>query len=454
MKKQQTYQQMTVVHSHVAGVDIGSKFHVVAVGDDPKTDVQEFGVSTAELFRLAAWLKEHEVTDVAMEVTGGYEKPLVSVLQELEFNVLVTSGVNTKNYRRFKSDTSDAVHIRTLHQLGLLPPIFTTDEFAAKLRPLVRMRWGLIDQASSYIRQIQKALRTGNVRLDTVLTDTTSVSGLRVIKAICEGEEDPVKLATLVDSKCKKKPAEIIDLLRGHWNDSMRFEVRSCYRIYQTLQVELAGLDKELDAQLAAHTQHLPQPPASSDPTPGRKKLRVSKNTPRIPLEQYAHKVLGVDLSNIPGFGRDALLGLLGEVGEAIPKFHSAKAFARWLGFTPNNRSSGGKVLSKKTLKNKSSLPNTFRLVANSIGNMKKPNPLTSFFQRMAYKGGRTKAITATARKVAMVVYKMLTKGEAYEPSKLVRDGEELRQQQIRQIKKNLVKFGITGGDLGLLATL
>lgn len=139
-------------------------------------------------------------------------------------------------------------------------------------------------------------------------------------------------------------------------------------------------------------------------------------------------------------------------VGELVTKFHSAKAFARWLGFTapadrPNNKASGGNVFSRKTLKNTSTLPNTFRMVANSLANMKKANPLTAFFLRIA---GRIKAITATARKLAVVVYKMLTTSEAYEPTKLVRDVAQVKQLQIRQIKKKLPKFGITGQELGL----
>lgn len=322
MKKQNDYHQMPIIHHQVAGIDIGSQFHVVAVGDDPKNDVKQFGVSTKELVRLADWLRQHEVKHVAMEATGGYEKPLVNVLQEAGFEVLITAGANPKNYRRFKSDTSDAIHIRTLHSLGLLPPIFLPDEFSTLIRPLVRLRRNLVEDAADYIRRIQKALRAGNVRLDAVLTDTNSVSGLRIIAAICQGQEDPSELAALVDSKCKKKPAEIIELLRGNWTGAMRFEVRSNYRLYLNLQTEIAELDKELDRHFTDHTNGLEQPKAAADPTVGRLKLRQSRNTPRLPIEQYAHKLLGVDLSNIPGFGRDALLTFMAEVGESISKFH------------------------------------------------------------------------------------------------------------------------------------
>lgn len=443
MKEQPNYQQMPIIHQQVAGVDIGSKFHVVAVGENPKTDVREFGISTKALFELAQFLKDRGIQHVAMEATGGYENPLVNILQEAGFDVLVTSGANTKNYRRFKSDVSDAIHIRTLHQLGLLPPIFTTDEFATTIRPLVRMRQSLIEDGADYIRRIQKALRAINVRLDATLTDSTSVSGLAIIKAICEGEEDGAKLAALVDKHCKKTPAELTQLLTGNWNASVRLEVQLCYRLYQTIQTEMGKLDAELDRLFSQRTQGLPKAEAT------KKKPRNHKNAPKLAVEQYARQMLGVNLHEIPGFGRTAILTLLSEVGESIHRFTSAKAFAKWLGFTPNNKASGGKILSRKTLKNKSNLPTTFRQVANSIGNMKDSNPLVNFFRRVAFKSSRKKAITATARKLAVLIYTMLKKGEAYQPEKMERDKEQVKVMQIRKIKKNLHKFDISIQDLG-----
>ncbi len=438
------YQAMPIVHQQVAGIDIGSKFHVVAVGDNPQTDVKEFGVSTQELFELAQFLAKHEVKHVAMEATGGYERPLVTVLQEAGFDVLITAGANTKNYRRFKSDVSDAIHIRTLHSLGLLPPIFITDEFSAFIRPLVRMRRTLIEDSANYIRRIQKALRAINVRLDAAMADSNSVSGLAIIEAICQGQEDPSKLAELAHKSCKKSPAEITKLLTGNWNDSVRFEVRSCYRIFEKIRAEMADLDAELDKFFTDHTQSLIKPEAKNT-----RKPRTDKNSPKLPIEQYAHQLLGVNLNEIPGFGRDALLTFMAEVGEAIGRFTSAKAFSKWLGFTPNNKASGGKILSRKTLKNKSTLPNTFRMVANSIGNMKGSNPLANFFKRVAFKSSRLSAITATARKLSVVIYKMLTTGSAYEPAKMERDQAQVKVLQIKKIKKNLHKFGISIADLG-----
>lgn len=436
------YHAMPIINCHVAGIDIGSKFHVVAVGDNPQMDVQSFGVSTQELFKIADFLKEHGIEKVAMEATRGYERPLLTVLPESGFEVLITAGANTKNYKRFKSDVSDSIHIRTLHSLGLLPPIFITEDFSTKIRSLVRLRRTLIEDSASYIRRIQKSRRSINVRIDVALSDTFSVSGIKMLKAICSGQEDPIHLAELAHGTCQKKPSEIAELLKGNWNDNVRFEVQCCYRIFEKIQAEIVAIDKQLDNFFEAYTKSFPP-----QDTP-KLQTRIDKNSPRMDIEKYAHQIFGVNLNDIPGFGRDAMLNFIAEVGEGIKNFHSAKAFSKWLGFTPNNKASGGKILSKRTLKNKSSLPNTFRMVANSIGNIKKPNPLTNFFKRIAYRSSRMKAITATARKVSVIVYKMLTNKEAFQYEKLEQNIEKIKIQQIKRIKKSMAKLEISLQDL------
>lgn len=356
---------------------------------------------------------------------------------------MVTGGANTKNYRRFKSDVSDAIHIRTLHALGLLPPIFITEDFSTKIRSLVRFRKTLIANSADYIRRIQKSLRAINVRLDAALADTFSVSGMKIIQAICQGQENPSELAELTHHSCKKSKNEIAELLKGNWNDTVRFEVRSAYRIFCSLQNEIKELDKQLDEffKQNAENQPLQNPP----------KLKTGKNqnTPDFEVEKYAFQIFGVNLNEIPGFGRDALLNFIAEVGEGIHRFHSAKAFAKWLGFTPNNKASGGKILSKRTLKNKSPLPNNFRMVANAIGNIKKSNPLTNFFNKIAFRSSRISAVTATARKVAVIVYNMLTKKEEFQSEKIEGNKLKIKLQQIKKIKKNLHKFDISLQDLG-----
>ena len=437
------FKAMPIVNFNVAGIDIGSKFHLVAVGDNPEADVKEFGVSTVELFKIADFLKQNGVKKVAMEATGGFESPLVTVLQESDFDVLVTGGANTKNYRRFKSDVSDAIHIRTLHALGLLPPIFITEDFSTKIRSLVRFRRTLIENSGDYIRRIQKSLRAINVRLDAALADTFSVSGMKILQAICNGNENPIELAELTHHSCKKSKTEIAELLTGNWNDTVRFEVRAAYRIFGKLQEEIKELDIQLDEFFKQNAQNMPPQKAP------KLKTGVRHNSPDFEVEKYALQIFGVNLNEIPGFGRDALLNFIAEVGEGIHRFHSHKAFTKWLGFTPNNKGSGGKILSKRTLKNKSPLPNNFRMVANAIGNIKTSNPLTNFFNKIAFRSSRISAVTATARKVAVIVYKMLTKNEEFQAEKVEGNKMKIKLQQIKKIKKNLHKFDISLQDLG-----
>ena len=300
----------------------------------------------------------------------------------------------------------------------------------------------MIEDSATYIRRIQKALRSINVRLDVAISDTYSVSGIKILKAICAGEQDPLKLAALAHGTCQKKPSEIAELLTGNWNDNVRFEVQACYRIFEKIQDQITALDQKLDSAFEQYTQLLPL-----QNTP-KLQTRIDKNSPRLVIEKYAHQIFGVNLNEIPGFGRDALLNFIAEVGEGIKAFHSAKAFCKWLGLTPNNKASGGRILSKRTLKNKSSLPNTFRMVANAIGNIKKPNPLTDFFKRIAYRSSRMKAITATARKVAVVVYKMLINQEPFQAGKLVDNIEKIRNQPIKRIRKSMVRLNISPQEL------
>ncbi|MCU0326203.1 MAG: IS110 family transposase [Spirosomaceae bacterium] len=261
---------------------------------------------------------------------------------------------------------------------------------------------------------------------------------MKILEAICQGEENPEKLAELCHYSCKKPKTEITQLLKGNWNENVRFKITSSYRIYLKIQEEIALLDKQLDESFTLFTKNI------DTNQKAKPKQSIWRNAPKIDIENYALNIFGVNLAQIPGMGKDALLNIIAEVGQEIHKFHSAKAF------TPNNKSSGGKILSKKTLKNKSSLPITFRMVANAIGNIKKPNPLTNFFHKIAYRTSRIKAVTATARKVAVITYNMITKREEFEENKTQTSPEKLKENQIKKIQKNILKFGITTDDLGI----
>jgi hypothetical protein len=179
----------------------------------------------------------------------------------------------------------------------------------------------------------------------------------------------------------------------------------------------------------------------------------LNKNDPKIGLEKFALKMTGgIDLMQIPAFGRNTLLVLMSEVGFDLSKFPTSKNFTAWLSLSPNNKISGGKILSSRTPKRKNRLTEALQHAANVIGNMK-DNPLTDFFHRIAYKKGRMHAITATARKLAVIIWNMLTKKQQFSYITNTEYKEQIRQTKIRKAQKLIKTAGISLDELNFANT-
>ena len=442
MESNQAFVKMPVINPHAAGIDIGSKFHVVAL-DSKNTDVKEFGVYTENLYELAKYLKDNHIQTVAMEATGGYESPLVAILQAYDLNVVVTAGVNTKNYKGKKSDVQDAVRIQQLHSLGLLPSCFVPDNFSMELRSLVRLRRNLIENSSDYIRRIQKILRNANVRLDVALAHSTSQSSLRIIESIINGEIDGIKLAELADKRCKKSKTEIAKALTGNIKATDLFQLKQCYRIYQNLLEELNLLDSEIEKLLKIEAQK-----NNSELVCPKTKKKIDRNVPKYPVENYAYQIFeGINLDTIPGMGRDAILVFLSEIGNRIDSFQSAKSFSNYLRLTPNHRVTGGKIKSNRSQKNKSSMSVTLKRIALNVGKMKDSNPLTIFFNKIKSKVGTMKAITATANKMARIIWTLFKKNEEFNLSKLQQRPIN-KMKVLEQMRKKLSNLNLEKEEL------
>jgi len=198
-------QQMTleIVNKNAAGIDIGSRSHWVAVGQN-KSDIKEFGVYNEDLYALADWLNKHSISSVAMESTGNYWQNLHAILIAKGFEVTLCNGKFTKNIKGKKTDVIDCQWIQKLHALGLLSSSFLPDEDTEILRTFTRHRLNLIQQAASTSKKMQKYLRLMNIRLDVVVKDIVGLTGLKIITAICLGETDPKKLASLRHYNCRK----------------------------------------------------------------------------------------------------------------------------------------------------------------------------------------------------------------------------------------------------------
>jgi transposase len=282
-----------------------------------------------------------------------------------------------------------------------------------------------------------------------VVNDVTGLTGLSIIKAICKGEADPEKLASLRNGNCKKSEEEIAKALQYNGRKDYLFALRHEYEMYVTLQSRIEECDAEINTLLKAQI--------SSDENKKQhhieKKVhkRVNKNNPKnIDINLLSYQYFeGTDLLSIEGLGHSTVLTIMSEVGNGIYKFDTAKQFASWLRLSPNNKISGGKVLSNRIPKGSNRLKIALRNAANVIGNLK-GTALSDFFKRIAFRKGRVSAISATARKLAVIIWNMLVKKIPYKPENTYEFLDQKRKRKVMEMKKLIHKFGITPDDLGL----
>lgn len=445
MKKEKM--ALDVVNPHAAGIDVGSRSHYVAIGQRDE-DVKEFGVYNEDLMALAQWLLDNHVKTVAMESTGTYWQSLFTTLQSVGLEVILCNGKFTKNIKGKKTDVKDCQWIQKLHTLGLLSGSFLPDEATEQLRTYCRHRANLLEQAADTSRKMQKYLRLLNLRLDVVVKDITGLTGLSIIDAICKGEMNPEKLASLRHGNCKKSEQEIAKALQSNGRKDLLFSLTHEYELYQIFQSKISECDRQIQKLLNEQInndvnkkQHFIE---------GKVHKRINKNNPDININLLAYQYFeGVDLLAIEGVSHSTVLTLMSEVGHGINKFESAKQFTSWLRLAPNNKISGGKILSNKIPKGSNRLKIALRQAANAVGNLK-DTALSNFFKRIAFRKGRTSAISATARKLAVIIWNMITKKIPYKTDTQYEFLDQKRKRKVLEMKKLIHKFDITPDDLGL----
>ena len=440
---------LDVVNKNAAGIDIGSRSHWVAVG---QTDdlTKEFGVYNENLYELADWLAAHNIQSVAMESTGNYWQNLHAVLIDKGFEVTLCNGKFTKNIKGKKTDVKDCQWIQKLHSIGLLSSSFLPDEDTETLRTFTRHRHNLIKQAASATKKMQKYLRLMNIRLDVVVKDVVGLTGLKIIRAITLGETNPKKLASLRHYNCRKSEEEIAKALHSNGRKDFLYALKDELDTYEFIQKKI----RECDDQIALKLDEIigKDPDKKEHYIDKKSYKRINKNTPKnidINLKSY-QMFKGTDLLAIEGMSYNTVLTIMSEVGyDGIKKFKTAKHFTSWLRLAPNNKVSGGKVLSSKIGKGSSRLKIALRNAANAIGNLKDSTPLRDFFHRINFRKGRVSAITATARKLAVIIWNMVVKGVAYQnPEGYLYLDQKRKLGLVKRIQKQITKFGLTNDDL------
>lgn len=432
----ETFKKMKILNPNAAGIDVGSRSHHVAVGQG-KDQIKEFNVYQSGLKKLVGYLKINSIITVAMESTGSYWQSLFLLLQEEGFEVILVQGTQTKNLKA-KTDVKDAQWIQKLHSLGLLRGSFLPSKSTLQIRTLHRHGESLVAQSVKYINKMQKALRLMNFRLDVVISDIVGVSGLRIIKAILAGETSGEKLASYCDNRIKKSKEEIADALQGKINSELLHELSDCFDIYLFLQEKINNNRKKINQILQEQAQDIVLP----EDLKLVNKKGCRKNQVKLDVQSHCYKIFGVDLFAIECVSEGTIASFLAEVGSDIYKFKTAKQFVSWLRLAPNNRISGGKILSSRTPKGKNKFALTLRNAANSM-DRKKDGHLVLFFKRIAYKKGRGAAITATARKIAVIMWNMIVKRVEYTPVSSNDYIQQMKTKKIAQINKMIKKYEI-----------
>lgn len=436
---------LQIINLHAAGIDVGSRSHFVAV-DQNSENVRSFGVYTKDHEQLILYLRSFGITSIAMESTGTYWQTLFTALQTAGFEVLLVGGNQTKNVRGRKTDVIDCIWIQKLHSLGLLSGSFLLSDILQELRTYFYHRQHIIEQISKYTQKIQKSLRLMNVRLDVAVRDIMGKSGLAIIEAILSGSHDPQYLASLVDIRVKKSKQEIADSLQGWWREELIFELRASLSFYKVYEKSLSECDQVIEIALMKYAPVSPPSPVQEKLLKVNKK-RCNKNTPEFNVSKLAWQYFQTDLFAISGVSYNTVLCLLTTMGNDLHKFPSAKSFASWLRLVPNNKISGGRIISNRTPSGKSYLASALRQAANSIGNQKN-HELTPFFKRIAYKKGRIAAVTATARKLATIIWNMITKSEPYKKIEVEQSNQKNRSSGLRQLEKRMGSFKLNQEEL------
>jgi len=443
MKKKKL--SLQIINLHAAGIDVGSRSHVVAV-DQNKENVRSFGVYTKDHEQLIAHLTDHGITSVAMESTGSYWQTLFNALQRAGFEVMLVAGSQTKNVQGRKTDVIDSIWIQKLHSLGLLSGSFLLSDVLQELRTYYNHRQHLIEQIARYTVKMQKTLRLMNIRLDIAIRDITGRSGITIIEAILAGEHDPSHLASLVDIRTKRSKEEIAASLHGSLREEFLFELKAYLNFYKFYNQALVECDSTIEQLLIKYTPEIPISPEQGKILKGYNRKKT-KNAPEFNVSKVAFQYFKTDLFAIPGISHNTVLCLMTNLGNDIVKFPSAKAFASWLRLVPNNKITGGRIISSRTKPGKNCIATALRNAANSIGNQK-DHDLSPFFKRIAYKKGRVAAITATARKLAVIIWNMITKTQPYSKTEVQLNNEKYRKIKMRQVQKNISSLQLNREEL------
>jgi transposase len=428
------------INKMAAGIDIGSSSHFVAIPEGLDIDsVREFKSFTPDLLELADWLKVVGIETIAMESTGVFWIPLYELLESRGFEVKLVDSRHTKNVSGRKTDVLDCQWIQQLHTYGLLSGAFRPDEIVCALRVYTRQRNMLIAHAAKQLQHMQKAMSQMNLQLHNVLSDIAGETGMKIIRAIVSGERDATVLASYRHRGCKNSVEIIGKSLTGNYRDEHIFTLRQALEIYDIYQEKILACDNEIESQLkifeTCTREKASQTSEVESKQKGKKHRAHSKNVIQsFNLKSELIRITSVDLTAIPGIDTLTALKLVSEIGTDLSRWDTVKRFASWCGLCSGNKVSGGKRLGGRSKRTSNIVASALRMAASTLH--RNDSALGAFYRRMKAKVGAPKAITATAHKLAKIIFNMLKHGVEY-----IEVGQQYYETQYRaRLVKNLKK--------------
>jgi transposase len=426
---------LPVVNPHAAGIDIGARTHSVCVGPDPDKDVREFETFTADLNSLADWLHERGITTVAIESTGVYWIPTFEILTARGLQVILVDPRQTSRPGRPKTDRLDCQWIRRLHACGLLQAAFRPDEAIGAMRSYMRLASTLIGDCSRHIHHMQKALELMNVKLTEVVTHITGKTGFAILRAIVKGERDPRTLVRFRDVHGKASAETIAKALEGNWRPEHLFALEQAIQAWDFCHKQLRACHRQVQACLKRLPKKQPDrvvPPRPRTRTPAH-------NDPPFDARALLAPILGADLTAIEGIDNTTALIVTSELGTNVDDFPTEKHFGSWLGLAPKAKASGRRRKNRIT-PGAHRIAQALRMAAMTLH--RSHSAIGAFLRRLKGRLGAPKAYTATAYKLARLIWRLLKHGTDYVVQGMAEYEAKYRERTIRAMQRKAKTLG------------
>ncbi|MGC2028814.1 MAG: IS110 family transposase [Steroidobacteraceae bacterium] len=429
------------IERNAAGIDVGATEIYVAVPPDRDPQpVRSFQTFTGDLRAMAAWLVQCRITTVAMESTGVYWIPPHEILEETGIRVCLVNSKHVKHVPGRKSDVSDCQWLQYLHSVGLLRASFRPDSQICAIRSLSRHRGSLIENAAAHVQHMHKALTQMNLQIHHVLSDITGLSGMAIVEAIVAGERDPAKLAALCHGSVRSKPETVVKSLVGNYRSEHLFTLKQSLAAFRHYQKLMAECDQEIERLMRLLNGRIDPPQKGPMPPSPPKVQKRRKNQFYFQMGPELNRIFGVDLTTIPGISALTAHTLLAEIGPDLSRFTNVAAFASWLALSPANKKSGGKVLSSKTRQTNSRASRALRIAAQTLARSR--SRLGNFYRSMRARLGGPQAITATAHKLARIIYHLITTGQTYDETVFLIEDQKQAQRYEKRLRKQANALG------------